>query len=194
MQLETDRERRGGDWREGARSRTRDRFNVRTEGCVQMKPVTPAIRMVKRHKCRAPAAVQLHGFGLRKALAVENSARPFPLPMNRSFLDANLCPTWDKDLSSRFRGSKREPWLGEFSPRPSPLGRGRIGSNPLANPRLASARRLPNFKKMDNGCSLSQRERVRVRENATVNHQTPASRKARFCGDTIFETAKARRA
>ena len=64
MQLETNSERRVGGWREGARSRTRDRFNVRTEGCVQMKPVTPAIRMVKRHKCRAPVAVQLHRFSL----------------------------------------------------------------------------------------------------------------------------------
>ena len=29
-----------------------------------MNPVPPAIRVVKRHKCRAPAAVQLHDFGL----------------------------------------------------------------------------------------------------------------------------------
>jgi hypothetical protein len=33
---------------------------------------------------------------------------------------------------------------------------------------MASARRLSNYEKMDTGCSLSQRERVRVRENATV--------------------------
>jgi hypothetical protein len=55
------------------------------------------------------------------------------------------------------------------SPRPSPPGRGRIVSRVLANPRLPSARWLSNFSGASNGCSLSQRERVRVRENISQN-------------------------
>ena len=51
------------------------------------------------------------------------------------------------------------------SPRPSPQRRGRNAPNVLANPRLISARLLSNLKKLSNGCSLSPRERVRVRGN-----------------------------
>ena len=54
------------------------------------------------------------------------------------------------------------------SPRPSPAGRGRNARRVLANPALTAARKLSNFKKLSNGCSLSQRERVRVRENAAA--------------------------
>ena len=58
------------------------------------------------------------------------------------------------------------------SPRPSPAGRGRIGSSVLANMRLASALRLPNFKQLVNGCPLSQRERARVRESVANGKMT----------------------
>ena len=53
------------------------------------------------------------------------------------------------------------------SPRPSPAGRGGNARRALANPSLTTTRRLLKFKKSSNGCSLSQRERVRGRENAT---------------------------
>jgi hypothetical protein len=33
------------------------RFNVRTEWWAQLNPMPPAIRLRKRHKCRAPAAL-----------------------------------------------------------------------------------------------------------------------------------------
>jgi hypothetical protein len=49
------------------------------------------------------------------------------------------------------------------SPRPSPAGRGGIVPSDLAKPRLNSAPRLTNDNKAVNGCSLSPRERVRVR-------------------------------
>ena len=54
------------------------------------------------------------------------------------------------------------------SPRPSPQRRGRNVRRVLAKPALTSARLLSNFKNVSNGCSLSQRERVRVRENAAL--------------------------
>ena len=54
------------------------------------------------------------------------------------------------------------------SPRLSPAGRGRNARRVLANPALTSARSFSNFKKLPNSCSLSQRERVRVRENAPI--------------------------
>ena len=57
---------------------------------------------------------------------------------------------------------------GSPSPRPSPPGRGRNVPSVLANPALTFTRRLLSFKKLSNGCSLSQRERVRVRENAPI--------------------------
>ena len=54
------------------------------------------------------------------------------------------------------------------SPRPSPLGRGRIAPSALANPQLASARTLSNFMNVASSCSLSPGERVRVRGNTTT--------------------------
>ena len=57
---------------------------------------------------------------------------------------------------------------GSPSPRPSPPGRGRNAPSALANSWLTSARLRSSFKKLSNGCSLSQRERVRVRENAAA--------------------------
>ena len=53
------------------------------------------------------------------------------------------------------------------SPRPSPAGRGRTVPSVQANPRLTSAPRLTDFRNAFNGCSLSQRERARVRENTS---------------------------
>ena len=52
------------------------------------------------------------------------------------------------------------------SPRPSPLGRGRIDSYLIANPWLASTWGRFTNQKTHNSCSLSLRERVRVRGNA----------------------------
>ena len=52
------------------------------------------------------------------------------------------------------------------SPRPSPMGRGRINSRLPANWSRSAASRLANFENAFNGCSRSPRERVRVRENA----------------------------
>lgn len=72
--------------------------------------------------------------------------------------------------------------LALTSPRLSPLSPrergGGNGSRALAKPVLNSARWLPSFSAMNNGCSLSQRERARVRENsagklqATTGFQT----------------------
>ena len=53
-------------------------------------------------------------------------------------------------------------WLTALTPALSPR-RGRIVSNVLANPRLASARWLSNGINIASGCSLSPGERVRVR-------------------------------
>ena len=50
----------------------------------------------------------------------------------------------------------------------APAGRGGNARRALANPSLTTARRLLKFKKSSNGCSLSQRERVGVRENAPI--------------------------
>ena len=57
---------------------------------------------------------------------------------------------------------------GSPSPRPSPPGRGKNVPSALANLRLTSARSLSNFMNSVSGCSLSQRERARVRENAPI--------------------------
>ena len=69
---------------------------------------------------------------------------------------------------------------GSPSPRPSPAGRGRNAPRLLVQRRRSSAWCLPNFKQPDSGCSLSQRERVRVREK-TADNST--------CGHSIFENA-----
>ena len=54
------------------------------------------------------------------------------------------------------------------SPRPSPAGRGRIASSRLKMGAARFARRSWENAEAHDGCSLSQRERVRVRENATA--------------------------
>ena len=54
----------------------------------------------------------------------------------------------------------------------APAGRGGNARRALANPSLTTARRLLKFKKSSNGCSLSQRERVRVRESAAAFHRS----------------------
>ena len=60
-------------------------------------------------------------------------------------------------------------WLTTLTLAFSP-SRGRIVSNVLANPRLASARWLSNGINIASGCSLSPGERVRVR--ASVEQKT----------------------
>ena len=51
--------------------------------------------------------------------------------------------------------------------RPSPAGRGRIISSLTQNRATGIAEQFPKFSETRDRCSLSQRERVRVRESAT---------------------------
>jgi len=73
---------------------------------------------------------------------------------------------------------KRHRLTVPTSPRPSLLPPGdRSGRNiprVSANPRLDSGERLLDFTKSTSGCSLSQRERVRVRDDAFASQQPPA--------------------
>ena len=68
------------------------------------------------------------------------------------------------------------------SPRPSPLPprvrRGRIISRHAANQRLSSAQWPLNFESTYGGCSLSPRERVRVRGNGSSLRIQPLTQAA----------------
>ncbi|TAL01655.1 MAG: DUF3826 domain-containing protein, partial [Verrucomicrobia bacterium] len=57
---------------------------------------------------------------------------------------------------------------GSPSPQPSPAGRGRIVCRSSAKRGAGFAGQPPNSPGAHDRCSLSQRERVRVRENATI--------------------------
>src|SRR6059036_668181 len=65
--------------------------------------------------------------------------------------------------------------LGFPSPRPSPLGRGRIAHRFLITPMPEIARRPSAKHQSDACCSLSLRERVRVRGNYSVEHDIISS-------------------